>query len=222
MMTILMIDVEGGKEDLISRLYQQLKKTKASKKYDQIKILYLSRCYTHSDISLMVDAKDPDALPAFITEVLLPMDGVWDIQMIPLLTPNFFEIPNFIRNKKYEHFTVTLDIKSKKTESVFKYIEKIAATEKIAITFLAYTFYSYESDVILTLLSPDIHHAGQFVKEKLRPIEGVIDTLLWQIEKYKSLLTNEEWKEHINKFTDEDLLDSALDQWVIDGYICGC
>ncbi len=221
-MTILMIDVEGGKEHLLNDLYKQLKKIKASNKYDKIEILYLTRCYTHSDISLMIDAKDPEALPPFITDNILKMDGVWDIQMIPLLNPNFFEIPKYIKKGKYKHFTVTLDVKSDKTVSVFKYLQKIAATPEVAITFLAYTFYSFESDIILTLLSPDMEHAGKFVKNKLRTIDGVTDSLLWQIETWKTLITDNEWRNYINNYLKLDKLDIALEQWEIDGYICGC
>jgi DNA-binding Lrp family transcriptional regulator len=222
MMTILMIDVEGGKESLIIKLYQQLKAVKKSKKHKEIEILYLSRCYTHSDISLMVDVRDPETLPEFITEVILPLDGVWDIQMIPLLTPNFFEVPKFIKNKKYKHFTITLDVRSDKTKSVFKKLQKIAATDEVAITFLAYTFYSYESDIILTLLSPDMSSAGKFVKKKLRTIDGVIDTLLWQMETWKSIITENDWKEYVNNYLKKDEIDMALEKWKMDDYICCC
>ena len=69
-----------------------------------------------------------------------------------------------------------LDVKPTKTEEIFKYIRKIAATEDYAITFLAYTFSSYESDIIFTLLSPDVEHAGKFIREKIRTIDGVIDS----------------------------------------------
>jgi DNA-binding Lrp family transcriptional regulator len=222
MMTILMIDVEGGKESLIKQLYQQLKEVKKSKKHTEIDILYLARCYTHSDISLMIDVKNPEALPDFITDVILPLDGAWDIQMIPLLNPNFFEVPKFIKKKKYNHFTITLDVKSKQTKSVFKKLKKIAATDEIAITFLAYTFFSYENDIILTLLSPDMSSAGKFVKNKLRTIDGVIDTLLWQMDTWKSIITENEWKEYINQFLEKDLIDIALDKWEMDDYICCC
>jgi DNA-binding Lrp family transcriptional regulator len=222
MMTILMIDVEGGKESLIKILYQRLKEVKTSKKFDKIQILYLARCYTHSDISLLIDVEDPEVLPEFITDILLNLEGVWDIQMIPLLNPNFFEIPNFIKKKKYKHFTITLDVKSNKTKSIFKSLQRIAAKDDIAITFLAYTFYSYESDIILTLLAPDMAQAGKFVKNKLRTIDGVIDSLLWQMETWKSIITENEWREYINQYLGKDLVDLAIDQWKMDGYVCCC
>ena len=53
MMTILMIDVEAGKEELFERLGAKLNEVKTQGKYDQIKILYQARCFTHSDISIM-------------------------------------------------------------------------------------------------------------------------------------------------------------------------
>ena len=222
MMTILMIDVEGGKENLLKQLFHRLQEVKKSKKHNKIEILYLSRCYTHSDISLMIDVKDPERLPDFITDVILTLDGVWDIQMIPLLNPNFFQIPKYIRKKKYNHFTITLDVRSDKTKTVFRRLQKIAATDEIAITFLAYTFYSYDSDIILTFLSPGMSQAGAFVKDKLMTIDGVIDTTLWQMETWKSVITIDEWKEYINHYLKLDPIDIALEKWEMDGYICGC
>lgn len=221
-MTILMIDVEGGKEDLFEQIIQRLKELKNSKHFAKIQVLYLTKCYTHSDISFMVDVKDPEMLPSFITNVLLPLEGVWDIQIIPLLNPNFFEIPERFRTKDFNHFTVTLDVKPRRTEEVFKHIREIAATDDIAITFLAYTFSSYESDIIFTLLSPDVAHAGKFIKEKVRTVDGVIDSLLWEIENWESLISEDEWVNYINLFLEKNKMEIDLEKWEMDGFVCGC
>jgi len=102
MMTIIMIDVEAGKEDLFERLNTKMEELKTSNKYDKIKILYMVRCYTHSDISLMIDVQDPEKLPIFITDELLKMNGVWDLQTIHLFNPNFFKIPKHVDHASYQ------------------------------------------------------------------------------------------------------------------------
>ncbi len=219
MMTIIMIDVEAGKEGLFERLYKKLMELKESGTHDKIKILYMARCYTHADISLMVDVLDPEKLPEFITKVLLPMEGVWDLQTIHLFNPNFFKLPSYVNREDYKHYTVTLDIKTNKTESVFKYLQDFAATEEAAISFLAYTFYSYDNDIILSLLAPNIEEAGKFVNEKIRTIDGVYDSLLWQIEKYQMIISHDEFLEYINYFRMEDLVTEEL--WE-ESYICAC
>ena len=219
MMTIIMIDVEAGKEDLFERINNELNNVKTSSRFEKIEILYYARCFTHSDISIMIDVKDPEVLPIFITEVLLKMDGVYDLQAIPLFNPNFFKLPSYVNKDDFQHFTVTLDIKSDKTESVFKYLQEFATTEEAAITFLAYTFYSYDNDIILSLLAPNIIEAGKFVNEKLRPIDGVIDTLLWQIEKSHFIISHKEWLKYINYFRMEELVGTEI--WD-ESYICAC
>jgi DNA-binding Lrp family transcriptional regulator len=214
-----MIDVEAGKEDLFERLNTKLEELRASKKYDKIKILYMARCYTHSDISLMIDVQDPETLPAFITDELLKIDGVWDLQTIHLFNPNFFKIPKHVDHANFKPFTVTLDVKSDKTDSVFKYLQEFAATEEAAISFLAYTFYAYDNDIILTLLAPGVEQAGKFVNEKIRTIDGVIDSLLWQIEKWHIVIPHIEWLQYINYFRMEDIVSEEL--WD-ESYICAC
>jgi DNA-binding Lrp family transcriptional regulator len=219
MMTIVMIDVEAGKEDLFERLQTKLEAVNTSELGKKIKVLYLARCFTHSDISVMVDVKDPEALPEFLTGTFLRLDGVWDLQTIPLFNPNFFKLPSYVDKTNFKHFTVTLDVYSGKTEDVYKYLQEYAATEEAAISFLAYTFYSYDNDVILSLLAPDIEAAGKFVSEKIRTIDGVIDSLLWQIEKSKFIISPVEFLNYINFFRMEDLVNEEF--WD-ESYICAC
>jgi hypothetical protein len=148
----------------------------------------------------MIDVEDPESLPAFLTKFVLQLEGVYDLQAIHLFNPNFINIPPYIEEDKYEHFTVTLDVKSKKTEEVFNYLKKFAAADEVAITFIAYTFYAFDKDIIFTLLSPDIKQAGRFVNEKIRPIEGVVDSIIWQTEKWEFAIPSNEWLKYINYF----------------------
>ncbi|UCH88329.1 MAG: hypothetical protein JSV49_08685 [Thermoplasmata archaeon] len=207
MMTIVMIDVEAGKEDLFDRLYTNLSEMKDKMVSDKIEILYVAKCYTHSDISLMVDVKDPEALPPFVVNIILQMDGVWDIQLIPLLNPRFFKIPEGIEEKGFHHFTVTLDVRAQKTKSVYKNLIEMASKEEDAIPFIAYSFASYENDIILSFLSQDIASAGRFVEEKIRSIDGVIDTYLWQIEKWQFICSDQEWLSCIQSVPTEEPLE---------------
>jgi DNA-binding Lrp family transcriptional regulator len=213
-----MIDVEAGKEDLFERLTETLNELKVSEINKKIKILYLARCFTHADISIMIDVIDPEALPDFVTG-LLKIDGVWDLQTIHLFNPSFFKMPQYIDKDKYQNFTVTLDVRSDKTESVYKYLQEFAATEEAAITFLAYTFYSYDNDIIFSLLAKDIHEAGKFVNEKIRTIDGVLDSLLWQIEKSEIIMSHAEFLSYINYFRMEDLVSEEM--WD-ESFICAC
>ncbi|UCE73415.1 MAG: hypothetical protein JSV56_10345 [Methanomassiliicoccales archaeon] len=219
MMTIVMIDVEAGKEDLFERLFEEYKELKHWPLFKKIKLLYLDRCYTHSDINMMFEVEDYEQLPRVFYEFLLKMDGVWDLQIIQLFTPNFFKIPKNVDLKSSGRFTVTLDVKPEKTESVFKYLRDLAATEEAAITFLANTFYSYENDIIFTVLAPDIKSAGKFVDEKIRTVDGVIDSVIWEIEKWKFAISHKEWVKYINHYRKGDLEEEDVFD---DAFICGC
>jgi hypothetical protein len=218
-MTIVMIDVEAGKENLFERIYEKYKGLKDWPVLKQAKLLYLDRCYTHSDINMMFDISDFEVLPRVFTEFLMEMEGVWDLRIIQLFSPKFFKIPKYVDLEKWGRFTVTMDVRSNKTESVFKQIRDLAATDEAAITFLAYSFYSYQNDIIFTLLAPDIKSAGKFVDEKIRNMDGVIDTVLLEIEKSQFTISHEEWVSYINHYREGDLKD---DEVFDDAFICGC
>jgi DNA-binding Lrp family transcriptional regulator len=219
MMTIVMIDVEAGKEDLFERLHAKYNELKDWPLFKQAKLLYVDRCYTHSDINMMYDISDFEVLPRMFTEFLMKMDGVWDVQIIQLFSPKFFKIPKYVDLEKWGRFTVTIDVKSDKTEAAYKHLRDLAASDEAAITFLAYTFYSYDNDIILTLLAPDIKSAGKFVDEKIRTVDGVIDTELWEIEKSKFAVDHMEWVNYINHYREGDLDE---DEVFDDAFICGC
>lgn len=219
MMTIVMIDVEAGKEDLFERLYDEYMGLKDWPLLKTIKLLYIDRCYTHSDINLMFDVKDYEQLPRVFTEFLLKMEGVWDVQIIQLFNPMFFKLPKHVDIEKWGRFTVTLDVKSHKTEDVFKYLRDFAASDDAAISFLAYTFYSYQNDIIFTMLAPDMKSTGRFVDEHIRNIDGVIDSVIWEIEKSKFAITHDEWVKYINYHRIGDL---EYDDIIDDAFICGC
>jgi DNA-binding Lrp family transcriptional regulator len=216
--------VEAGKEDLFDRLYTNLNETKDTVAGEKIQFLYMAKCYTHSDISLLVEVKDPEALPPFIVNILLQMDGVWDIQLIPLLNPCFFELPGNIKKGDYTHYTVTLDVKANKTRSIYKHIKEMAASEDNTITFLTYSFYSFENDLILSFLAEDIKKAGKFVREQIRSMDGVIDTFLWQVDKWKFIISANDLLTYINRTRGENPI--SEEAWeksykaLMDAYIC--
>jgi DNA-binding Lrp family transcriptional regulator len=226
MMTILMVDVEAGKEDLFDRLHQRLVDINESETANSIQPLYLARCFTHSDVSIIVDIKDTDALSRFITEGILNMEGVWDFMTIYLLNPHFFRIPDNVDLEKTGHFTVTLDVKSDKTEAVFNQIRDLASTDEAAISFMAYTFHSFDNDIIFSLLAPDISLAGKFVDEKIRTIDGVHDTFLWQLSKCKFVVPQQKWLDYINYIRKTEKIDFS--QWkdqfneLAASYVCAC
>jgi hypothetical protein len=214
-----MIDVEAGKENLFERIYDKYNSYKNDYIFKKNKMLYLSRCYTHSDINMMFDVKDYETLPRIFNEFLLDMDGVWDCQVIQLFDPNFFKIPKYVDLEKWGRFTVTLDVKSNRTGEVFRTIRDLAATDEAAITFLAYTFYSYDNDLIFSLLAPNIANAGKFIDEKIRTIDGIVDTELWELEKWKFIISHEEWVKYINYYREGELDDEEIFD---DAFICGC
>jgi hypothetical protein len=214
-----MIDVEAGKEDLFERIYEKYNSFRNDYIFKKNKMLYLSRCYTHSDINMMFDVKDYETLPRVFNEFLLDMNGVWDCQIIQLFNPNFFKIPKYVDLDNWGRFTVTLDVKSNRTGEVFKTIRDLAATDEAAITFLAYTFYSYDNDLIFSLLAPNIANAGKFIDEKIRTIDGIVDTELWELEKWKFIIPHDEWVKYINYYREGELDDEEIFD---DAFICGC
>ena len=147
------------------------------------------------------------------------MSFIDDGKAMAVDNPNFFKIPKYVDLEKWGRFTVTLDVKSNKTGEIFKIVRDLAATDEAAITFLAYTFYSYENDLIFSLLAPNIAAAGKFIDEKIRTIEGIVDTELWELEKWNFTTPHEDWVKYINYYREGDLKDEEIFD---DAFICGC
>jgi len=202
MMFVLMIDVEGGKEGMWNSLTDVCTETEGD-----IEPLYATRCITHGDISLIMNVKDADELPKFINTTLKPLGGLRDIWMFTMVSPRFFRLPSLIPDKVYP-FTVTIDALTQKYDDIYETLTEIKPIDNVIPTYISYTFQSFEDDIVMSMLAPDIFTVDQFVIDHIRSIDGIFDTKTYAISKSKILTPLKNWRRYINKwsYTREDIV----------------
>jgi len=196
MMCVLMLDVEGGKESLWDDIVRL-----CSEKEGEVEPLYATRCVTHGDISLIMDVKDPDQISDFVSDTLAPLGGLRDLWMFNMINPRFFPIPLMTTSQELKPFTITIDGETEHYRAMFEAISNIQPTNDVIVTYLAYTFQSFEDDLVLSLLGKDIYTVDDFVINNIRQIDGIFDSKTYAISKTKILTSFKNWRNYINKYS---------------------
>jgi len=210
-----MLDVEGGKESLWDDIVRL-----SSEKEGDVEPLYATRCVTHGDISLIMDVKDPDKISDFVNDTLAPLGGLRDLWMFNMIKPRFFPIPMSLGSEAIKPFTITIDGETDQYRQMFEAISKIEPTEEIILTYLAYTFQSFDDDLVLSLLGKDIYIVDEFVIDNIRQIPGIFDSKTYAISKTKILTSFKKWRNYINKYsyTRKDIVSEDADETDLNAY----
>lgn len=161
---------------------------------DDIKPLYLTRRYLQEDTSLIVDARDSDALAEFLTRNIAPIENVGGIWVVNMARVRLYKTPKE-RHSDLSRFTVTLNVVPRHMDQVYDAIASLGHGRDVIIVYLAHTFQSPKASIVISVLARSANHLEAFVKEYIEPLEGVISAEVNYISKTLRLASPKEWKE---------------------------
>lgn len=188
-----------------------------------LKLLYMTRRHMQEDTSLIVDAKDPDVLADFLTTHIASLKSVRGIWVLTLSKMRFFKVP-LEHHGDFFRFTVTIDAMPDHIEHIYETISALKPGRDIMVNYIAHTFQSFYSSLMVSVLARSRNHIESFVEEFITPLEGVVDTETTGILRTMRLVSSEEWEESVGPYlyspTGEHIknIDPARD----DSLIAGC
>jgi len=162
-----------------------------------VRPLYLTHRYMQEDTSMIVDAKDPDALTDFLMRHIAPIDNVRGIWVINLSRMKFLDFPAEMAHG-FSRFTVTIDAKPKYLDRIFESILLLRPGRDIAVNYIAYTFASYHASTMLSVLARSHNHLSAFVDAHINPLDGVVNTETTLISKTMRLVSPEDWRRYVD------------------------
>ena len=189
---------------------------------DQIKVLYMTRRHLQDDTSLIVDAKDPDALSDFLVKHFASLKYVRSIWVLNLAKMRFFKLsmehPGFFR------FTVTIDALPSHIEQIYEAISDFKPGRDVMINYIAHTYQPNGASLMVSVLARSRNHMETFVEDCIKTLDGVVDTETTLISKTARLVSAEEWEESVGPYFfapgGESIKD--IDPLKDDSLIAGC
>jgi DNA-binding Lrp family transcriptional regulator len=166
---------------------------------DDVKILYMTRRHLQEDTSLIIDAKDVDVLSDFLTKHIATLKYVRGIWVVNMAKMRFFRIP-MERPREFSRFTITISALPQKLEHVYKAVGALEPGRDIMINYIAQTYQSFKESIMVSVLARSMNHMDAFVRDCIKPIDGVLDTEISGISRTMRLVTTEEWEESVGPY----------------------
>ncbi len=161
-----------------------------------VRLLYVTRRHLQEDTSLIIDAKNEDALTNFLLTHIATMKSVRGIWVLPLTKMKFFEIPKR-GTEGFNRFTITVNMIPEHLGNVYDSISALRPGRDIIVNYIALTFQSFKAPLMVCVLARSRNHVNQFVDRYIRPLEGVLDVETAYISKWLRLVSTEDWRNHV-------------------------
>jgi len=157
-------------------------------------LLYLSKRAKHEDVSLFVHMVDPDILGDFIAEHLNKIEHVTGIWVINMIKPVFYPLPKDTKNMK--RYAITVKVFPKNLKDVYQNIAASALPDGLKMAYIAYTFHLYGDCIQFSILPEKEEILNKYLTEVVNKIPGVLSTTVNLIERTRSLVSYDEWKQY--------------------------
>ncbi len=189
---------------------------------EDVTLLYMTHRHLQEDTSLIVDAKDSDALADFLSKHVATINDVRGIWVINMANMRFFRLP-LDHPRDFPRFTVTIDAMPKYLDKIYESISSLKPGRDIMVNYITSTFQSFNASLMISVLARSRNHMDAFVDRYIRSLEGFVDADVTYISKTIRLVSPEEWQKHIGPYLvapgSECITDIEVDD---DGLIAGC
>ncbi len=181
--------------------------------------LYATQAEGMMSVGVIFDVKDPDDIAHFITESLSKCEECHHTNTISLMKPKFFPIPKN-RPEKIQRYIIRIYIHPRYYKNTYQYLIDYKYPKNLFPIYISYSF--GDEDIVMNVAADSIQTAKDFVREKIRSLEGTNTVLLYPVVKAKRFASLEklieEQQKHLAdsaKQMDESEIDKDFD-WVED------
>lgn len=168
---------------------------RSHKKWDGngARAVYLTHRSLQEDISLVLDAKNLDAVGNYISKHVAPMKEVEGIGVIPLVNTRFF-IPVKGTPRDMKRFTVSVTADPNRLDEVYEFLSNFKPNKGFSPAYLAYVFRGFGRDIWYSVFCRGETTVKKFADTYLNPHAGILSTKITYMSQSKRLVPREEWK----------------------------
>jgi len=189
----------GITRQVTSRVWDHIIENHKRWRTREARVLYMTHRHLQEDTSLIVEAKSPDALTDFLLRHVATIENVRGIWVLNLAKMHFFRLPRD-RPGDFRRFTVTIDAVPAHLDKIYERISSLKPGRDIIITYIAYTFQSFDASIMVSVLARSRNHIEAFVKDYVLSLDGVSGAETTLISKTVRLVSAEEWERHVGPY----------------------
>ena len=171
---------------------------------DGVTPLYASQTEGMMSVGVIFDVKDPDKIAEFLTENLAHYDEIHHSKTISFMKTIFFPIPKE-KPSQPKRYIIRIYTHSKYYKSIYQYLKEYKYQyDKLFPIYLTYSL--GEEDLILNIGADSFETVNNFVKNKIRNLDGALSVMFYPVVKAKRFASLEKLIEYQNKL----ITDTAL------------
>ena len=164
------------------------------------RVAYLTHRSLQEDVSVILDAKDMDAVADFAIKRLASLKEAAGIRTIALMLPRFFRVPKG-RTSQMKRYTTSIKVDPSELKNVYEYLSGFIPSKEVAPVYLACALNGYGRDLMFSFLCPGETTAKKFVSSYIIPCKGILDTHTTLISHSKRLMEKDDWLAIIKKYS---------------------
>ena len=162
--------------------------------------LYATQTEGMMDVGVIFDVKDPDNIAHFLTESLSRCDECHHSKTISLMKPVFFPIP---KNKpeNIQRFVIRIYSHPRHYRDIYNYLSNYNYPFNLFPIYISYSL--GDEDIVLNVAADSDVTVNKFLREHIRPMDGVDSAQFYPVVKAKRFAPLAELIEHQKKHLSE-------------------
>lgn len=166
-------------------------------KSNNVSPLYATQTEGMMNVGIIFDVKDSDNIADFLTDNLAHYDEIHHTKTISLMKPLFFAIPKD-KPKRLQRYVIRIYTHSKYYKSIYNYLKNYDYPYEIFPIYLAYSL--GDEDIILNVGAETYDAVDNFVKDKIKHLNGADTVVFYPVVKAKRFASLETLIEHQDKY----------------------
>ena len=149
---------------------------------DVVTPLYSAQLEGMMSVGVIFDVKDPDNISHFLTETLSDFDECHHTRTISLMKPVFFPIPKK-KPENIQRFVVRIYTHPRNYKRIYKYLTEYKYPFNLFPIYVSYSL--GDEDIVMNIAADSAETVNNFLKEKIRTMDGVDSSAFYPVVKAK-------------------------------------
>jgi hypothetical protein len=162
------------------------------KKYstEDVKPLYLSQIVGKNFISVIFEVEKIEQIVKFLIDQISGCEDILNTQTLVLVKPAFLPIPKE-RPDPCLRYSVELKISPKHYRNVYERLIEFKYDNTVFPIYISYVL--GESDILLSMMAPNLDSLHKFLAEKVNVMEGVLGFAIHSISRSRPTADEKTW-----------------------------
>lgn len=166
----------------LDRVWHYVENVIAKETSDVVTPLYSAQLEGMMSVGVIFNVKDPDNIAHFLTETLSGFDECHHTRTISLMKPVFFPIPKK-KPDTIQRFVIRIYTHPKNYKNIYNYLLNYKYPFNMFPIYVSYSL--GDEDLVMNVAADSKETVNNFLKEKIRTMDGVDSSAFYPVVKAK-------------------------------------